>query len=93
WRPGARAAGLDPILIEAVAPFEERMATLLDTLRVRQFVNPGPHQSIGEDYAGVEDSLFLLEDTGHYNAAGHRLLAETVYAGLVEQGALEGLGQ
>ncbi|QDU67607.1 hypothetical protein [Engelhardtia mirabilis] len=94
WQPWSAS---DPVaqlgstsLIDAVDAFREPMAELAEVLRARGFVEgDGGQDLIGDDYPFVDQSLFLLRDTGHYNVAGHRRLAEVVFARLLASGALE----
>ena len=42
----------------------------------------------GDDLAHAGDSLFLLNDTGHYTPAGHALLGQVLFDGLSQAGWL-----
>jgi hypothetical protein len=89
WLPAARERGLQPAVFDTQEPFLGPMSTVLGEIERRGFVDgPRGEDWIGADYAGAGASLFLLTDTGHYNAAGHALLAETVFAELRDRGWL-----
>ena len=76
--------------IEPIGIFREAMAGLLPELRAGGlFTTERGGRNIRPDLPHVEESVFLLDDTGHYNAHGHQLLASYLAHVLVAAGVLD----
>lgn len=90
WQSVARERGHVPVLIDGQVAFEAPMAELVAEILRRGWVEGPVRDELGPDYAGLDQSLFLMRDPTHYNAAGHELLARDLFEQLRRSGVLAG---
>lgn len=100
WVPWVRerptALHMEPLL-----DFREPGAALCDEIRARGLPHNQTHdfgtlrwtdaagtERRGDDLEHADEALFFLDDTGHYTAAGHRLIAEHAFRALQKAGWL-----
>ena len=83
--PGSRVRFLDP-----TEAFLARQGELTQVIRERGFApHPRGTKAIDGSYPGWERSLYLTDDFGHFSPRGHAVLADLVFADLLEGGLLD----